>query len=780
MKKSLLYTAMLVALPILGGCNSSSSDNQNPSDGIYDREGEIAEFYANPYLQHPTDNGMTVMFEPIVKEGNSAESIVYYREQGQTGPYTPMTTVSSDYDELDLVQRARIEALKSDTKYDYFVRSPAGDSKVYNFRTWPNSSDLEKHAEYRFIAMSDTHASDRDRFGEGLTGLRDIYEHGIIKHECLDDVALCNDLLAGVLVAGDLVYASNARKAYRDFFESSHELASYLPILPTPGNHEYDGGNIEAYDIYLDWPEQMGWDKARYTYSLDFLNLRMFFFNSFVQSDGAQEYQYDWTMDELNDTANNADVDYVLGITHAPCKSSMWLSGESQKSCDFVGLLHDYSEETGKLSSHIFGHTHAYTRGNEMDVPHVGLNVATSVGRIDHFAEFAQKDYDTVAVSNDDNGYNIMTFTADGAKTITITRRSGGSFYRGFQMDFPELETVVMHVNDGPTTPAIETFEVIDSGEISIAATEFNAREDSEHYETQWQLSPNADFSEDLTNIWGNTTRAYNWWYNEEDMFDDEGNRITECNPYADKDDTVNDCVHTVAIDTQEGVDITQYQTVVEIAPGQDIHARVRYRDKQLNWSDWSESSSIFFDGVATDNLVINGGAETGTTEGWTHYPKTDDQTENALVTLEKGDCGVQDVIGTRVFQLGNLEGCNGHGYGFGGVAYQTVDAFEALEGYTGAEPLYVNYSSYMMNWNNSNDDPIWMYVAFLDSNESIIEESEHIKADSPKKLTKYSGATLAPAGTQYVRIVMESEHQSGTDTDSQFDDVELILSMPN
>ncbi|MGR5251451.1 fibronectin type III domain-containing protein [Vibrio astriarenae] len=781
MKKSLLYTAMLIALPILGGCNSSS-DDQPSGDGVYDREGEVANFLANPYLQYPTTDGMTVMFEPELLEGHSAESTVYYREQGNTGPYTPMTTVSSDYDDLGLVQRARITNLKSDTKYDYFVRSAGGDSKVYHFRTWPSESDLDQHSEFSFIAMSDTHASDRDRWGEGLTGLRDIYEHGIIKHECLNDVTLCNDLHAGVLIAGDLVYASNARKAYRDFFNSSHELASYLPILPTPGNHEYDGGNIEAYDIYMDWPDQMGWHKARYTYSLDFLNLRMFFFNSFVQSDGGQEYQYDWTMEELENTANDGNFDYVLGITHAPCKSSMWTPGESKKSCDFVGLLHDYSEETGKLSSHIFGHTHSYTRANEMDVPHVGLNVATSVGRIDHFHEFAQKDYDTVAVSNDENGYNIMTFTAEGDKTITVTRRTGGSFYRGFQMDFPELETIVMHVNDGPTTPSIESFEVVDSGEVALAASAFNSRTETKHYESHWQLSSSEDFSQDVTNIWGNTTRAYNWWYNEEDFYDEEGNRLGECNPYADKEDALEDCVHSFPVDTQDGVDITQYKTFAAINPGQDIHARVRYRDEQLNWSEWSAPESIFFDGVSTGNLVINGDAEAGHEEGWTHYAKTDEQTENALRSLEKGACGIPDARGERVFQLGNLgnSDCNGYGYGFGGVAYQTIDAIEAFEQYTGEEPLYVNYSSYMMNWNNENDDPIWMFVEFYDGDENLLGATDHIKANSPKVLTRYAGTTLAPIGTHFVRIVIESEHNSGTDTDSQFDDVELTLSMPN
>lgn len=75
----------------------------------------------------------------------------------------------------------------------------------------------------------------------------------------------------------------------------------------------------------------------------------------------------------------------------------------------------------------MFGHTHSYTRGNDKNTPHVALNVATSVGRLDHFAEFAQYDYDTVALSNDENGYNIFTMTAEGDKQITMTRRNGGS-----------------------------------------------------------------------------------------------------------------------------------------------------------------------------------------------------------------------------------------------------------------------------------------------------------------------------------------------------------------
>lgn len=84
-----------------------------------------------------------------------------------------------------------------------------------------------------------------------------------------------------------------------------------------------------------------------------------------------------------------------------------------------------------------------------------------------------------------------------------------------------------------------------------------------------------------------------------------------------------------------------------------------------------------------------------------------------------------------------------------------------------------------MMNWGSANDDPIWMYVEFLDEDGEVIGRTNDIKANSSKKLTKYMGTALAPTGTHHVRIVMESEHQSGTDTDAQFDDVELILSMP-
>ncbi|GEA50260.1 hypothetical protein VIN01S_10640 [Vibrio inusitatus NBRC 102082] len=788
MRKSLLYSAM-IALPLLAGCNSSSSDNKptdpgnpvHPIEGVYDREGPIANFLATPYLQHPATDGMTVMFEP--ESLTTTDSVVYYREQGNEGPYKPMVSSSRDYDDLGLVQLARVEGLKSDTKYDYFVRTTDGDSKIYNFRTWPTSSDIANNREYTFVAMSDTHASDRDRWGEGLTGLSDIYENGIIRNECLGDVSTCNDLISGIMVAGDLVYATNVRKAYRDFFNSSHELAAYVPVLPTPGNHEHDGGNIEGYDIYLDWPAQMGWDKARYTYSLDFLNLRMFFFDSFVKTDGGQEYQYDWTKQELEHTVHDGNIDYVLGITHAPCKSSMWLSGESWKACEFVDLLQEYSANSGKLSGHMFGHTHSYTRGNDKNTPHVALNVATSVGRLDHFAEFAQYDYDTVALSNDENGYNIFTMTAEGDKQITMTRRTGGSFYRGFEPDFPEYETQVYRVHYGPSQPVIESISFTDPGVLSMNASSFDGQPETEHYETHWQLSSTADFNEDVNDIWGNTTRAYNWWYNEEDFLDEDGNRVvTECNPYADKDEEcAEDRKHTYPVDTQEGVDITSYETVSSAVPGSTIYARVRYRDNNLNWSEWSPVEDLVYVGVATDNLVINGDAEAGNEEGWDHYPKAEDPTWNALRSLERGACGIPDSNGNRVFQLGNLgdDSCNGYGVGFGGVASQTISAINSLDGYTGVEPLYVTYSSYMMNWGGANDDPIWMYVEFLDENENIISKTDNIKANSSKKLTKYMDAALAPTGTHHVRIVMESEHQAGTDTDAQFDDVELVLSMP-
>lgn len=785
MKKSLIYSA-LFALPMLAGCNSSSSGDSDNGDGIYDREGEIASFLASPYLQYPATDAMTVMFEPHTKTGNSAESTVFYREHGSTGSYRAVTSHSSEYDALELVQRARIEGLKSDTKYDYFVRTPAGDSKVYNFRTWPDQSDMDKHQEYTFVAMSDTHASERDSWGEGLTGLRDIYQHGIIKHECLDDLSICNDLISGIIVAGDLVY-SNRDTAYRDFFNSSLELAAYVPILPTPGNHEYDG-TIESYDIYLDWPEQIGWDRARHTYTLDFLNLRMFFFNSFVGTQGGYEFQYDWTAEEMRHTAADADIDYVLGVTHAPCKSTMWLSGESDRACSFVDLIHDYSEESGKISGHMFGHTHAYTRGNAQDIPHVSLNVATSVGRIDHFSEFAQYDYDTVALSNDDNGYNILTLTTGDTKQITIERRNGGSFYRGIDNSFPVSDLKVVKIDNAPTQPNIERFEFVAHDEVLVDASAFESGNQTKHYESHWQVSKVADFSEDVIEAWGNATRAYNWWYNQDDFFDENGERIAwPCDPYAETCEEGKK--HTYAVDTQAGVDITQFKLTPNAMPEDTLYARVRYRDEQLNWSEWSPVSSLLFAGETTENVVVNGDAEAGNTEGWTYFSKVEDGSdadgsEDALVSLHYSCSLTGNPLpaghGNRLFLLGNraYNDCHSHGYPFGGIAYQQFDVQELFPAYTGEQPIYADFSAYLMTWTAGPE--IEVYAEYFGEDMQPMGKSERFISDERSKQTlgRYGHAELAPAGVRYIRVVIESYIGGGQDTDGMFDTVSLQIGM--
>ncbi len=70
----------------------------------------------------------------------------------------------------------------------------------------------------------------------------------------------------------------------------------------------------------------------------------------------------------LRETLLDAEIQqktFVMGMFHHGCLSEMWnVGGESIGSCEMVSELEKYSDRTGVVTGHFFGHTHSYSRGS--------------------------------------------------------------------------------------------------------------------------------------------------------------------------------------------------------------------------------------------------------------------------------------------------------------------------------------------------------------------------------------------------------------------------------
>ncbi len=497
-------------------------------------------FLVEPYLQNPSTDGMTVMWETT--DGGSR---LEYWKDGQE----PATATAERVSGRD-IYFVTLSGLDSNTIYNYRALTDQGPSPSYKFKTWPAAG--EGVESFKMVLFSDSQGNHPER-------LEDICIMGIIDKECTDGLAeSCPSDIAAVIVPGDLVSDGEVVEQWRDeFFGRCRELFHYVPVLPAIGNHDLLPLN---YLDYFTLPDNGTPGREEQWYYTDLLNTRLITLNTCAYT----VRQWAWFDDILDSTCSDPDIDYVLAQFHYPCRSEVWPPGEDLQACIFKEELIELTRSCGKPSGHFFGHTHAYSRGQSRDLPHIQVNVATSAGNIDYWDEYDQRDYDEFQVSYDEYGFSVLHVTAGEEPALRMVRRTGGddSTYHGYTDDTIRDEFSIEAANRAPETPEV-IFPVdaqVDPAAIRLRASVFEDPDGDFHLSTHWQISTvSGQYGDPVIDAWGNGTRFENIWMDE---------------------------------DTQAGADITTY--TVDLQPAKTYYLRLRYRDEHLAWSDWSDEASFY------------------------------------------------------------------------------------------------------------------------------------------------------------------------------------------
>ncbi|VFQ45002.1 FN3 domain-containing metallophosphoesterase family protein [Desulfoluna butyratoxydans] len=501
------------------------------------------DFIVAPYLIKPGPETMTVMFEAfclsptlLVQE---AGTFSWDRVDTRITPVLPT------------LYKARLTGLKPDTTYLYRVETIFRRSPVYRFHTWPEAAGDTTVA--KLVAISDSQGDHPER-------LADVVTNGIIAVEGNGSADACAETLSALLITGDLVTNGDRKSQWTDeFFANLQPLASRVPLIPALGNHDMTPFFYACYfDMLPDGSLESCLKLSRY----NLLNTMVLTLNSndLIQIEGLPDagglLQREWLLDHLYDAQDDPATDFVLAQFHHPCKSELWPPGEAERSCRFVAMLERFTADTGKPSVHLFGHTHAYSRGQSRDMPHVWLNVAPTAGDIDYWGEYDMSDYDEIQKSVDEFGYCLITIQAGYRPSVQVVRRSGGNGIQWFHYTDDTISDAftIRRDNQAPETPVITATE--HAGDLLLNGTAFNDPDGDSHLESHWQLL--AESGDKIIDMWGNRTRAENIWMGE---------------------------------NSQEGVDITAYR-ITDLSPG-TYGARVRYRDEGFTWSSWSETISI-------------------------------------------------------------------------------------------------------------------------------------------------------------------------------------------
>jgi len=663
-----------------------------------------AQFNVEPYLQDAEPTSVRVMWE---SEASGVATLEWGPDSNLGNAISSTGSVSNGGAMHDVF----IEGLSAGTPYFYRVGSGAVSTSVLRFRTPPLH---EAEADFSFVAMSDMQKSNAN------PGVFDeVIHQGVLDYfggEVSDEIAL-------VLIPGDLVdNGNNYNEWSNDFFAPSHDLFGHVPVYPVLGNHEV---NSPYYFQYFHLPENGSEGYNEHWWFKDYGNVRFMGLNSNAPYNGND--QLDWLQGVLAQTCELDHIDFVFAQLHHPHKSELWTPGESDFTGQVVAQLETFTEGCGKPSIHFFGHTHGYSRGQSMDHKHLWINVATAGGAIDYWGDWPQFDYDEFEITTDDWGFVSVDVVAGDSPQFTVKRLSRGDSNQALDNVMTD-SLVVTKANLPVQSPAaIAPFGNVLAPEcVVLTASAFaGSSNGAAHGASQWQVA---------TDINGFDAPVADVWERHRNIYFDE--------------------------DTQAEATLTT-EEMSGLPENSELWWRVRYRDRELNWSSWT--APVPFNTSASllgDNLLVNPGAEADLV-GW-------EVTQGIAETLTAGECdGVNPYEGNRYFAVGGL--CTESELG---RMHQDVDVSAWADSIDAGVQMAVA-DGMLSDWGGS-DVPA-MRVVFLNASGTVLNETGWFEMPMATWTEVQIDAPVPPL-TRFIRLELQGTRVTGSDNDSYFDALSLRM----
>jgi predicted phosphodiesterase len=276
-----------------------------------------------PYLQHVTRTGITVLWET----SRPTSSLVRYGKQ------LPLTETITLDDPVN-IHELRLCGLEPQTPYFYQVVSTdeLGQELVSDVFTFQTA--VEEGTPFSFTVLADTQASPE------------------VVH------ALAEQCFAQrpnfTLIAGDLVSTGTSKTDWTShFFPNMHPLIARAAFFPAPGNHDQDA---DWYYRYIAAPE------PEYCYDFRYGNAHFFMIDT-NRPVGPGNEQYAW----LDERLAASEADWKFAAHHHPPYTSdendygdTWEGTSTQGDLNVRALAPLYEEHGVDIVFN--GHIHVYER----------------------------------------------------------------------------------------------------------------------------------------------------------------------------------------------------------------------------------------------------------------------------------------------------------------------------------------------------------------------------------------------------------------------------------
>ena len=556
------------------------------------------------YLQSPTPTSIYICWHDF-------QNISSHIEYGSTEALGNSLTGSiHKFNDQFIWHWVKLTDLQPETAYYYKIVTDTMETEIKRFKTQPNNAAEKGHV--RFAVLGDNR-TDIDRHTWVIKNMKEkmIELYG----ENIEDSVNC------IINVGDIVTNGNNLSEYKaEYFDPVAPISENVPFMISIGNHEHEAQHFYDYMKY----EDFGGAEGEKYYSFKIGRVLFIALNSNHQLRNGT--QITWLDNLLNNAQQDDSIDWIFAFCHHPGRSELWPDGNTDYvQNQIIPTLNKYS----KADILMYGHSHNYERGA---VQEGNLRLLLSGGAgsaLDRWGMYSnQTNYPEIHRPYDHYCYTLFDINIENKK-YTATTYSLGHLDK-------LLDTVIIDqfyrdkANQNP--PNTPTLIVPDSGvsinfPIVLQASEYAGR--GEILSSQFQLSSTQN---NYTNPVINKIRDF------EDLYFDTGPPNYE------------------PINLNEGIDLSKLTlNNVDLEDGKQYWWRVRYRDKNLQWSDWSKESSFTFG--APSHVLNESGIKIKANRLYANYPNPFNSSSTIRFDLQKKEnvkLIIYDIRGKIIKELVN------------------------------------------------------------------------------------------------------------------------------
>ncbi|WP_294252127.1 fibronectin type III domain-containing protein [uncultured Chryseobacterium sp.] len=550
-----------------------------------------------PYLQNPTPNSMIVTW----KTASDNETTVMYGTSPSSlnVTVTGTTNIFSDtgYNNNYYYHTAKITSLQPNTKYYYRIKTGSRESAVYNFRTLPQPGQAATaDGKIRFLIMGDNQIKAEPRYDTlTLNAYKKLKEKFVANADPSDNIAL-------TFMVGDQVDVGTLDHYENVHFKKNIQLSPYLPIQTTVGNHEtYGSLGMNSYyaHFYIDEIKYRNISSGNENYYAQQAGNVLFISLSSEHTGAAQ---MTWLQQVLNEANNDATVHWIISLSHRPYQAEQYVGDiSSWVRNNAVPLL----TTSDKYLMHVGAHHHLYHRGQLKNSPNYQI-ISGGVAWDQYWGMSTEQDFDDVQKTLTDWTYQIVEVDVNTGKAEVECYSIGGVYHK---KNNELIDTFHRYKNQPkPAKPVISnTFTGPVTLPLTLNGSPFSSTGSELLNTTQFLISKAADFSVTEKELY----RDYENWFGK------EGNGTPD---------------YTKNLNAN--VDITRATLPANSMTNGTYYAKVRYRDRNLEWSDWSDVKQF----TVTGSVVSNPAFSLSKTE----YA----QNEPVVATFTDGPGNLKDWIG--------------------------------------------------------------------------------------------------------------------------------------